>query len=403
MSKGSKKDRLARVKELYDFDESLLIRRHGDTEIPKSGHGDTETRGLRHGNTETQGHGELHFPRVSPSPRLLLAGFDEAGRGALAGPVVVGCVHFSLLALGSVPPVASESCPHFRQAASDVPFTQGATSLSDPSVVLELASDVVPNTSNHSQDQSSNHSMTQSLNDSIPPSPRVSSSPRPAFLEDLAGLDDSKRLTARQREALCPRIKSHAAWGIGIASAEEIDELGIVPAVSLAARRAYRAMVVNVDLLLCDRGITVLCDSAIERLNHLTRQASYSSVVQFPNLPVTQSPNDSIPRSLNFSITQSSDHSIIQSPNLSISQSPDHSITQSTELSFTRGDSRSLHIAAASIIAKVTRDQMMVDLDSKFPGYGFAKNKAYGTAVHLAALRRLGPSAVHRKSFHVKG
>jgi ribonuclease HII len=44
----------------------------------------------------------------------------------------------------------------------------------------------------------------------------------------------------------------------------------------------------------------------------------------------------------------------------------------------------------------------MVDLDSKFPGYGFAKHKAYGTAVHLAALRRLGPSAMHRRSFHVK-
>jgi len=167
---------------------------------------------------------------------------------------------------------------------------------------------------------------------------------------------------------------SHATWGIGIASAAEIDKLGIVPAVSLAARRAYRAMGTNVDLLLCDRGIRLLRDSEIERLNHLTPQASDSSIAQFP------------------------DHSIIHFPNLPISQSLNPSITQplnpsipqSTELSFTRGDSRSLHIAAASIIAKVTRDRMMVDLARGLPGYDFAKHKGYGTAAHLAALQRLG-------------
>ncbi len=64
-----------------------------------------------------------------------------------------------------------------------------------------------------------------------------------------------------------------------------------------------------------------------------------------------------------------------------------------------RGDSRSLSIAAASIIAKVTRDRLMIALDAELPGYGFARHKGYGTAVHRLALARLGPSIQHRRSF----
>ena len=63
------------------------------------------------------------------------------------------------------------------------------------------------------------------------------------------------------------------------------------------------------------------------------------------------------------------------------------------------GDARCLSIAAASIIAKVTRDRIMVALHEELPGYGFARHKGYGTAAHLAALRRLGPSPHHRLSF----
>jgi ribonuclease HII len=63
------------------------------------------------------------------------------------------------------------------------------------------------------------------------------------------------------------------------------------------------------------------------------------------------------------------------------------------------GDARSLSIAAASIIAKVTRDRIMAELDREFPGYGFARHKGYGTAFHHAALLELGPSIHHRKSF----
>lgn len=63
------------------------------------------------------------------------------------------------------------------------------------------------------------------------------------------------------------------------------------------------------------------------------------------------------------------------------------------------GDRRSLSIGAASIVAKVVRDRMMIELDSEYPGYGLMKHKGYGTKEHLSALRELGPSALHRRSF----
>jgi ribonuclease HII len=64
-----------------------------------------------------------------------------------------------------------------------------------------------------------------------------------------------------------------------------------------------------------------------------------------------------------------------------------------------KGDSRSFSIAAASVLAKVTRDRLMVDFDRQYPGYGFATHKGYGTAGHLAAMSRLGPCPIHRRSF----
>ena len=68
-------------------------------------------------------------------------------------------------------------------------------------------------------------------------------------------------------------------------------------------------------------------------------------------------------------------------------------------LAIVRGDGRSLSIAAASIIAKVTRDRMMLEFDRQYPGYGFARHKGYGTGAHMKALLELGPSPIHRRSF----
>ena len=64
-----------------------------------------------------------------------------------------------------------------------------------------------------------------------------------------------------------------------------------------------------------------------------------------------------------------------------------------------KGDAKSVSIAAASIIAKVTRDRMMVQYEDLYPGYEFASNKGYGSARHIAALKKIGPCPIHRRSF----
>jgi len=449
MPRRSGKERLARVHELYEFDKEIALSCVASgpacpVESYSTGVPDVSARGtsLAARVDPFTAQASNHSTTQLPNPPLL-AGFDEAGRGALAGPVVVGCVHFpffsaalqeSVSSSSRDAPVATELYPHPRRAVSEVALLGLSDNVADElpryenkarsSVASELVSDValfglcdnvadeLPRYENRAESSigsepcphfgqagsdvpvtdhsspSTNPSISRSLNPSISRSPDspITQSLNESILESLSGLDDSKRLTTRQREALFPRITAHGVWGIGIASAEEIDRLGIVPAVSLAARRAYLAMGAKVDLLLCDRGLTLLRDSEIQRLNHLTPQAS--------EFQITQSSDPSSPQLPDLQITQS-----LNSP---ISRSLNPSIAQSTELSFTRGDSRSLHIAAASIIAKVTRDQMMVDLDRDFPDYGFAKHKGYGTAAHIAALRKLGPSSIHRRTFHVK-
>ena len=69
------------------------------------------------------------------------------------------------------------------------------------------------------------------------------------------------------------------------------------------------------------------------------------------------------------------------------------------QVGIVKGDAKSVSIAAASIIAKVTRDRLMMEMDSRYPGYGFAQNKGYGSAAHMEAIKKLGPCPIHRKSF----
>ncbi len=147
-----------------------------------------------------------------------------------------------------------------------------------------------------------------------------------------AGLNDSKKLTERARNALEPEIMASAiAWGVGFATVEEIDTLNILKATGLAMRRAVEALAIKPAHALVD--------------------GNYRFVLPCPVTPVVG------------------------------------------------GDGKSLSIAAASILAKVARDRLMVEMDALYPGYGFAGHKGYHAAGHVEALARLGPCAIHRRSW----
>lgn len=155
---------------------------------------------------------------------------------------------------------------------------------------------------------------------------------RPDLTTLLQGVRDSKQLSGRRRSQLVETIQNHAlAWGVGSASSEEIDQIGIVSATRLAMKRALAMTALQPDFLLLD-----------------------SIAWKDETIPY---------------------------------------------LSIIKGDSLSLSIAAASILAKVWRDEHMRELDQQYPEYGFAAHKGYGTPQHQAALRQHGPTPIHRMSF----
>ena len=156
-------------------------------------------------------------------------------------------------------------------------------------------------------------------------------------------LDDSKKLTEKKRRAIVPEIELRAAaFSVIDITPREIDERNILQACLWGMKRASLAV--------------------ISALNS--------------------------PENKDFHILVDGNKTI---PNFDYSQT-----------AFVKGDARSLSIAAASILAKVHRDDLMVAYDRQYPGYGFAKNVGYPTAAHRAALAELGPTPIHRQSFHVK-
>lgn len=158
----------------------------------------------------------------------------------------------------------------------------------------------------------------------------------------LPGVNDSKQLSAQQRDALFDVVQQRAvAFGVGEASPQEIDTLNILRASHLAMVRAIAAMIPFPDMLLIDGNQPILRES--------------------------------------FALGG------IDSPLL--------------QRTIVKGDSLCLSIAAASILAKVTRDRRMEALAREYPAYGFEIHKGYPTAQHREALKLHGPSPVHRLSF----
>ncbi len=149
---------------------------------------------------------------------------------------------------------------------------------------------------------------------------------------EIEGVNDSKKLTEKKREALFPEIKEKAlAYCVASASEREIDDINILNATYLAMVRAVEGLPVKADYALIDGN-------------------------RMPRLPI---PGETI----------------------------------------VKGDGLSMSIACASILAKVTRDHVMMEWDQRYPQYQFAKHKGYGTKLHMDLIRRYGPCELHRQSF----
>lgn len=150
---------------------------------------------------------------------------------------------------------------------------------------------------------------------------------------EIEGLNDSKKLSEKKREALFEVIKEKAvAYSIAYGSLEEIEEINILNATFLAMNRAISELKVNADFALIDgnqvpKGIEIPCQTVV------------------------------------------------------------------------KGDAKSASIAAASILAKVTRDRLLLEYDKEYPQYNFKKHKGYGTKEHTELILKYGPSPIHRISF----
>ena len=157
---------------------------------------------------------------------------------------------------------------------------------------------------------------------------------------DVLGVDDSKKLSDKKRRELDVLIREKAlAYGFGMRDNETIDRINILNATKEAMRDAI------------DEAAEMLEIKHRKKLQHVLIDAVRLDGLSYPETPIV------------------------------------------------KGDQKSISIAAASIIAKVKRDDMMTAYASKYPGYAFEKNKGYGTREHYEGIRRLGMTPIHRRSF----
>lgn len=186
----------------------------------------------------------------------------------------------------------------------------------------------------------------------------------------MGEIRDSKLLSRQQRERLLEEFRRRGyRWAIGIASVEEIDRLNIRNASLLAMRRAVEALLFSVSL----RGARG--DEAISNSVH-ERGDCHGPIAICPR-------NDGVVHY--FALVDA-----WTIPNLPIPQR-----------GIVHGDRLVKSIAAASIIAKTTRDALMDALDVQFPEYGFKKHRGYATDAHREAIRKFGPSVNHRLTFRL--
>ena len=163
---------------------------------------------------------------------------------------------------------------------------------------------------------------------------------------DVLGVDDSKKLSEKKREELYEVILQKAvAWGIGRADNHLIDEINILEATKAAMKEA----VINADRMLREK--TASENGAEEGISHILFDAMTIKDIAIP------------------------------------------------QTSLIKGDAKSLSIAAASILAKVTRDREMVEYHCLYPDYAFDSNKGYGTRAHYEGIEKKGITPIHRKSF----
>lgn len=157
---------------------------------------------------------------------------------------------------------------------------------------------------------------------------------------DTPGLDDSKKLTEKRRNAMLEVIRKEAvAYGLGMASPEKIDEVNILE----ATKEAMKIAIAKAEAMLMKK--------AGAKIDHILFDAIKIEDIQIPQTSIIQ------------------------------------------------GDGKSVSIAAASILAKVTRDAMMVKYAEEYPGYSFESNKGYGTKAHYEGLEKHGITPIHRRSF----